>query len=337
MNELSAPELYALLPHQSIRAILAIPGGVFIFRVGHHDLAVVCPLIDIHFPELRHVYDTRNVSCRRDSPDHALRFWERNSMQSLLQYRSRKAIDVARGEPDQLAYLVHDIHSVATAVSLMVDLLEDAARAGDDDLQRARAVSAQESCHQMTQLCAEIAMCLTGATDYAPRTERFSLMELLLEVVIVYSPLFELAGKTLHLDAECSFPHLVGNRSRMFRAISNLLDNGLKHTSNGSRVDITCLSTAQHFDVLISDDGPGFGGINAGTVHKIDTLPVVIEHIANSAAIFSPGTGLRYVSDIMVAHGGDSRVELNDRGGSSFSLLFPKRRVDEHRLESEWS
>lgn len=185
-------------------------------------------------------------------------FWERISMQSQLEYGNRKGTDTAPGEPDQLAYLVHDIHSVATSVSLMVDLLEVAAKEGDDDVRQARAVSAQESCHQMTQLCAEIAMCLTGATDYDPGSESFSLMELLLEVVTVYSPLFQLADRTLHLDTGCRFPHLVGNRSRMSRVISNLLDNGLKHTSKGSRVDITCASTPQQFIVSIPDDGPDF-------------------------------------------------------------------------------
>lgn len=256
-------------------------------------------------------------------------------MQSTLEYGNRKGGAAAPGEPDQLAYLVHDIHSVATSVGLMVDLLEVAAKEGDDDVQRARAVSARESCYQMTQLCAEIAQCLTGATDYDPGPERFSLMELILEAVTVYSPLFQLADKTLYLNTECRFPHLVGNRSRMSRVMSNLLDNGLKHTSKGSRVDITCASTAQEFVISISDDGPGFLGVDAGTVHQIDTLPVVVEHIANSAAIFSPGTGLRYVSAITAAHGGDSRVELNDRGGSSFSLIFPKRSFDGHKLEAE--
>jgi signal transduction histidine kinase len=246
-------------------------------------------------------------------------------MQSVLVHGNRKGVATASSEPNQLVYLVHDIRSIATSVSLMVDLLELAVEAGDDSVQRARAVSARESCHQMAQLCAEIGKQLAETPDEDPEPETFELSEVLVAAVTIYSPIFDLAGKTLRLETRCHPPQLVGNRTQIFRVISNLLDNGLKHTSSGSAVVILCTNTLEEFVVSISDDGPGLDGLDTGKAQQIGGLPLVAKHILNSSAISSPGTGLRCVSDIMTLHNGESRVELNERGGSSFSLLFPKQ------------
>ena len=228
----------------------------------------------------------------------------------------------------QLSYLIHDMRSVTTSVALMVDLLELAAKAEDDSVQRARAISAQKSCEQLGVLCAEAAMLLTGSADAADsKPRKFSLLELLVEVSAVYSPIYDLAGKKLRMNATGRSPQFYGIRSQMFRAISNLLDNGLKHTLSGSIVDITCSDTGKEFAISISDDGPGFANLKSGKRRTIDSLPIVRKHVANSSEIFVPGTGLRYISETVSANGGTATVELNARGGTTFTLAFQKQVV----------
>lgn len=248
-------------------------------------------------------------------------------MQSMVAFSNRTVIGTALGERKNLAYLVHDIRSVATSVSLMVDLLELAAKAGDDSVQRERAISAQGSCQQMALLCAEAASYMAGTDVENSKSENFELLELLDEVQTIYSPIFDLVGKTLKLISPNRSSHITGDRTRIFRAISNLLDNALKHTSNGATAAIACTETLSGLIVSISDSGPGLANLGPGRVHSVETLPVVIRHISNSGAIFSPGTGLRYVSETMASHNGASKVELNKQGGSTFSLIFPIQRV----------
>lgn len=228
---------------------------------------------------------------------------------------------------EQLSYLIHDMRSVTTSVALMVDLLELAAKAEDDSIQRARAVSAQKSCEQMALLCAEAAMLLTGTVDDDLTPRKFNLLEMLVEVVAVYSPIYDLAGKNLKMNATGRSPQFFGNRSQMFRAISNLLDNGLKHTSSGAVVVIDCADKPDDFAISISDDGPGIGDLTFGGRRAIETLPIVVNHIANTSPIFTPGTGLRYVSETVKAHGGSSLIELNNKGGCTFTLAFQKLAV----------
>jgi two-component system, OmpR family, sensor kinase len=245
-------------------------------------------------------------------------------MERTLEDRFRDGAMTAESDQEQLSYLIHDMRSVTTSVALMVDLLELAAKAEDDSVQRARAVSAQKGCEQMALLCAEAAMLLTGTPDDDLAPKKFNLLEMLVEAVAVYSPIYDLAGKTLKMNATGRSPQFFGNRSQMFRAVSNLLDNGLKHTSSNAVVVIDCTDNSNDFAVSISDDGPGIGDLALGSRRAIETLPVVVKRIASTSPIFSPGTGLRYVSETVKAHGGSSTVELNDRDGCTFTLSFQK-------------
>ena len=228
-------------------------------------------------------------------------------------------------EHEDLAYLVHDIRSVATSVSLMVDLLELAAKAGDDTIQRDRAVSAQSSCNQLAQLCTRIASQMAGAPDDHIEIEKIEVQPLLEEIHEIYSPIFDLTGKSLKLVSGNQRSLIIGDRSQVFRAISNLIDNALKHTSKGSDVIVSQSNYFAQTFICVSDDGSGAAGLEHGTRRSINTLPVVVRHISNSGAVFSPGTGLRYVCETMASHDGDAIAELNERGGSSFSLVFPNR------------
>ena len=230
-------------------------------------------------------------------------------------------------DQEQLSFLIHDMRSVTTSIGLMVDLLELAAKAEDDSIQRARAISAQKSCEQLALLCAEAATVMTGTADDELAPRKFSLLELLVEAAAVYSPIYDLAGKNLQMNATGRPPEFFGIRSQVFRAVSNLLDNGLKHTSAGATVVIECVDEVEEFAVWISDDGPGLPEIQLDERRAIDTLPVVVRHVANSMAIFAPGTGLRYVSETIAGHGGSSSVEQSKRGGCKFVLAFRKQPV----------
>jgi signal transduction histidine kinase len=247
-------------------------------------------------------------------------------MERMLQRGLRGNAATVISDQGQLSYLIHDMRSVTTSVALMVDLLELAAKAEDDSIQRARAVSAQKSCEQLTLLCAEAAMVLTGTVDEGLEPKKFDLLELLVETAAIYSPIYDLAGKSLRMNATGRPPQFFGSRSQIFRAISNLLDNGLKHTSSGATVVIACLDDDDEFSVVISDDGPGMVGLQPETQRPLDQLPVVVKHVAGSSGAIAPGTGLRFLSETISAHGGTVFVEPSDRGGCKFTIAFRKQK-----------
>ncbi len=248
-------------------------------------------------------------------------------MQNTLpigQFGEGEDVATAPAGREQLTYLIHDMQSIVTSVGLMVELLERAARAGDDSAHRARAESARTSCRQMASLCAETARLLDGTVDEGTVPQDFDLLALLVEAMTVYSPIYELAGKTLKLVSKRRSPRFFGIRSQLFRAVSNLLDNGLNHTSKGSSVVVTCAGTQNEIAVAISDDGPGMKGLAAGKARQVDPLPVVVERLSVVAAARVPGTGLRFVSEVVASHGGSSTIEQNTSGGTTVTMKFLK-------------
>ena len=90
---------------------------------------------------------------------------------------------------------------------------------------------------------------------------------------------------------------------------------------------IECADDPDEFAIVISDDGPGMAELHTDEKRSIESLPVVVKHVANSSAVFTPGTGLRFVTETIAAHGGISTVEQSVRGGSRFSLTFRKQPV----------
>ncbi|MDA1280641.1 MAG: ATP-binding protein [Chloroflexi bacterium] len=176
----------------------------------------------------------------------------------------------------------------------------------------------------MALLCADAAKLLNGAGADELEPDGFSLLELLVEAVTVYSPVFDLAGKTLRLDARCGTVEAFGVRNRVFRAVSNLLDNGLKHTSSRSVVSISCADVFNEFAITVSDDGPRLAEVPTVSPVTIETFIAAIRGGSDPSADFAPGTGLKFVSEIVAMHGGRSTVERNDRGGTKFTLIFPK-------------
>lgn len=216
------------------------------------------------------------------------------------------------------------MQSVVTSVSLMVELLGLAAKAGDDSTQRARAASAQNSCRQMASLCVDAARLLDGTAGEDPVPQEFDLLALLVDTMTVYSPIYDQTGRTLKLITEGRAPQFSGVRSQLFRAMSNLLDNGLKHTSNGAAVIVRCADMKHEVEVSVSDDGPGMRELVGGKARPIDSLPVVIERLSGATVGVAHGTGLTFISEVVAAHGGSSTVERNSNGGTTFTLKFPK-------------
>jgi two-component system sensor histidine kinase BaeS len=105
---------------------------------------------------------------------------------------------------------------------------------------------------------------------------------------------------------------------RMGQVVGNLVSNAIKYTPPGGRISITAGTEPAAFWISVQDTGPG---ISAG----------------EQAAIFSPfyragrtrqsapgmGIGLSVARDIVIAHGGEIRLESAPGMGSTFTVHIP--------------
>jgi signal transduction histidine kinase len=107
------------------------------------------------------------------------------------------------------------------------------------------------------------------------------------------------------------------NRIRQVAAI--LLDNAVKYTPDGGRVTVRILEKNGWAELEVSDTGPGISE---------DELPLIFERFYQaeaSRAAGGAGLGLSIACQIAEAHGGRIEVESSPGGGSTFTLLLPKK------------
>ena len=104
------------------------------------------------------------------------------------------------------------------------------------------------------------------------------------------------------------------------QVISNLVDNAVRHTSNGS-VRVTALARANGVTIRVTDTGDGIAPEHLARIferfYRVDT--------ARSRAEGGTGLGLAIVRHLVEAHGGTVGAESTLGAGTTISLFFPNR------------
>lgn len=110
-----------------------------------------------------------------------------------------------------------------------------------------------------------------------------------------------------------------GDRARLKQVVVNLVDNAIKYTPAGGRVEVKVTREDGRALLEVKDTG---GGIPK------EALPHIFERFyrvdkARSRAVGGTGLGLAIVKSICAAHGGEVRVESTEHQGSHFRVVLP--------------
>ncbi|MCA1628070.1 MAG: heavy metal sensor histidine kinase, partial [Acidobacteria bacterium] len=147
---------------------------------------------------------------------------------------------------------------------------------------------------------------------------RFDLAELTATTVEQLRLLAEDKGLTLVSNAS-ERVEVEGDRARLKQVVVNLVDNAIKYTPAGGRVEVRVTREEGHALLEVKDTGVG--------VPK-EALPHIFERFyrvdrARSRAVGGTGLGLAIVKSICTAHGGQVRVESAENNGSRFEVQLP--------------
>jgi signal transduction histidine kinase len=97
------------------------------------------------------------------------------------------------------------------------------------------------------------------------------------------------------------------------QAVDNLVDNALRHTPAGGRVEVRADLHASTLSVVVEDTGPGFSEALLGTAFE----PFVRSGGDHRG---SAGLGLAVVSTIARAHGGRAWAQNRPQGGARVTM-----------------
>jgi signal transduction histidine kinase len=149
------------------------------------------------------------------------------------------------------------------------------------------------------------------------RRETTDIADLVRQTVELYEEVAE--DKGVRIDAAVGAGVRADvDRNRMRQVLANLLDNAVKYTPAGGRIEIA----ARHDDggvcVVVSDTGIGIAP---------DELPRIWDRLYRgdtSRAERGLGLGLSLVRAIVEAHGGRVSVSSTPGAGSRFELHLPE-------------
>jgi signal transduction histidine kinase len=110
---------------------------------------------------------------------------------------------------------------------------------------------------------------------------------------------------------------VVADRTRLEQVAANLIDNAVKYTPAGGRVDVEVLADDQHARLMVRDTGLGI---------RPDELPHIWNRLFRgdtSRTERGLGLGLSLVKAVVEAHGGTVEVESEPGKGSVFTVSLP--------------
>ncbi|MFZ7102326.1 MAG: two-component system histidine kinase PnpS [Peptococcaceae bacterium] len=124
----------------------------------------------------------------------------------------------------------------------------------------------------------------------------------------------------LILDIAKNLPLITANKDMLMQAFINLIDNAIKYTNAGGKVEVSAAREDGGLIVKIKDSGIGI---------PKDDLPRIFERFyrvdkARSKDAGGTGLGLSIVKHIMEQHQGHVNVESEIGRGSVFYLTFPQ-------------
>jgi two-component system phosphate regulon sensor histidine kinase PhoR len=123
-------------------------------------------------------------------------------------------------------------------------------------------------------------------------------------------------GIRLSLDLPERLPKALGDRDRLEQVMTNLLDNAIKYTPSGGRVDVSAGKGDGLISISVKDTGIG--------IPKGDTLRIFERFYrvdkARSRELGGTGLGLAIVKHILQGHNTRVSVESEQGKGSVFSF-----------------
>lgn len=110
---------------------------------------------------------------------------------------------------------------------------------------------------------------------------------------------------------------------KISQVCANLLDNALKYTPHGSRIDVSARLHEGEVEVCVRDNGPGIP--EADLSHIFERFYRVDKGRSRDKG--GTGLGLSIVKHIVQLHGGRVWVESEPRKGTAFYFTLPQRAI----------
>lgn len=219
-----------------------------------------------------------------------------------------------------LADLAHEIRTPISILEAYMEAIED----GVQPLNTETIGVLRQQAHRLTRFNVDVTRLTSAEHDTAQiYAQWISLDALVGPTVTAFQHRYQAKGVSLKYDVPSDAAPVWADAHRLAQVLANLLDNALRHTHRGDRVQVTAKTLRDKWIVQVYDTGDGVPGHH---------LPYLFERFyrvdaARDRDHGGAGIGLAIAKALVEAHRGQIIAASDGPGlGCSFTLTFPMPR-----------
>ncbi len=219
--------------------------------------------------------------------------------------------------------LSHDLRAPLSAIQGYLEtIMHRGSRINDDE--RARFVSvALQSTRSATGLVNDLHHIAALESSGEPVSmEPVSIVDLAMDSLMGAKPSAEAKGIELHWSIPAGVPIVHGNTALLERMMRNLLENAVRYTPKGGRVEVSMSLLPKTVQVVVADSGVG---IPQGELSQVPQKFFRASNIRGTSK--GTGIGLSICATIARIHGKELRILSREREGTA--VIFELARTGE--------
>ncbi len=239
--------------------------------------------------------------------------------------RLQRMVEMDRQRQEYLSNVSHELRSPLTVIQGYLEALADGGGEGDQAAHYLRV--AQEQTQRLGRMIDEVLHVSQLEQGMAQRHLAWAPVSLADTVRNVLQTHRQEAGvKGLRLSSAISaeVPVLAGDERLLQGLVFHLVENAVKFTPPGGRVEVGLEANSDEVVLRVQDDGIGIGP----EFHERIFEKFFMVDAGPSKAHAGAGIGLFLVKEVVAIHGGAIRVESTPGQGALFEVRLPLRPSD---------
>jgi two-component system phosphate regulon sensor histidine kinase PhoR len=235
------------------------------------------------------------------------------ALYDLTQIRKLEAV-----RRDFVANVSHELRTPLTVVGGFAETL------ADDDLpppqRRQFAETIRQNAHRMQRIVDDLLdLSRIESGGWVPKPEPLAVRAIANEVLTACTTAAGAKGVTLEVDLDPAAPTVFADPTALRQVLGNLVDNAVRHTSDGS---------VRVFSRAMRDGGTEVGVTDTGSGIAPEHRPRIFERVdradpARSREAGGTGLGLAIVRHLVEAHGGRVSAASTVGQGTTIAASFP--------------
>lgn len=247
---------------------------------------------------------------------------------SLLMRDETLTNSVPRMKEDFTNIIVHELRNPLTSIKASSELLISPVKFSPEEQHKLINVIYQQSNKLLTEVQQILDAAKLEAGVFIIHKKTADLKMLISRVTESFHK--EAQEKMINyiVDVEFHLPSFSFDEKYLGEALSNLISNSMKFTSQGGKIQITAKQKQGSAIISIADTG---AGIPKDKQHKLFNK---FSQIEDASASIGKGLGLYLARGIVEAHGGTIDID-SDRGrGTTISITLPMQNISHHETKT---